>query len=71
MPEITSDQAADARFQGIGRQNFSTLRFENVADLECPKLVPPWRPPRQDLLDLGKTVGRSAAEQVEEPTKAQ
>ncbi len=51
MPLATSQSANDLRFiNASARGNFSELRFDDFKNEACPDHVPPWTPPREDLL---------------------
>ncbi len=49
-PAIRRGAMLDLRFDSDVRGNFSALRLD-AADRSCPPHVPPWAPPRGDLLD--------------------
>lgn len=51
MPFVTREGATDLRFSRGGRVNFSSLSFEAFRDEPCSSWIPPWEPPRDDLLD--------------------
>lgn len=51
MPLVTSQEATDLRFSRGSRGNFSTLRLDQFEGVKCPAWVPPWDPPRGDLLN--------------------
>jgi inner membrane protein len=46
-PYMRGGRIADYRFGGAGEGNFSSMLIERG---ECPPNVPPWIPPREDLL---------------------
>lgn len=51
VPLLGADTLSDARFTDAGgRGNFSTLPLSATAGRDCPKAVPEWGRPRQDLL---------------------
>jgi inner membrane protein len=49
-PALSSSEASDLRFSFGGRSNFTTMRFEDFRERECPRHVPHWGFPRADLL---------------------
>ncbi|MEP6593790.1 MAG: hypothetical protein ABJC51_08850, partial [Acidobacteriota bacterium] len=49
-PAIRQDTILDLRFDSDVRGNFSALRLGSGSG-GCPPFVPPWTPPRRDLLD--------------------
>jgi len=50
----------DLRYDRDDRLDFAELAFETVGTAECPPAVPPWRPPREDLLGHGGPARSSA-----------
>lgn len=40
----------DARFEREGRENFSAFELPIDEPISCPKLIPGWRAPREDIL---------------------
>lgn len=49
-PFFAADQVYDLRFERGGSSNFSRMDISSDAR-ECPRFIPPWSRPRQDLLD--------------------
>ncbi|MES2535894.1 MAG: metal-dependent hydrolase [Pseudomonadota bacterium] len=49
-PSLTASEAADLRFASSPRGNFTSFRFDEFKQRECPRLVPQWDFPRSDLL---------------------
>ena len=52
MPAFTEKAASDWRYVGQGDENFTTMRFDEMKDFECPRWVPQWIPPRLDLIEM-------------------
>ncbi len=50
MPLVKEDEALDLRFARGPRGNFTTLKLKEFRDLACATNVPPWTPPRADLI---------------------
>ncbi len=48
-PYMRGGRIADYRFGGAGEGNFSSMLIEDGGGV-CPVNVPPWIPPREDLL---------------------
>ena len=49
-PAIDGSTATDARWSPPGSANFSTMAYAHLADTPCPRPVPDWGYPREDLL---------------------
>lgn len=49
-PLVHENEASDLRFSSSPRGNFTTMNFEDFKNRECPRHVPGWGFPRQDLL---------------------
>ena len=50
MPLLAGGSASDVRFAVTPRGNFTTLDVAASAGRACPAGIPPWTPPRADLL---------------------
>jgi inner membrane protein len=50
FPWVEATAATDARFGAPGEENFSTMRFAELAARPCARRVPGWERPREDLL---------------------
>ncbi len=50
MPFVTQTAAYDLRFSRTPRGNFSTMSFDDFKNEKCSRWIPPWVPPREDLL---------------------
>jgi inner membrane protein len=51
MTHITEEEALDLRFARGPRGNFTTLKLKDFQNLACAEGIPPWIPPREDLID--------------------
>jgi hypothetical protein len=50
MPYVTAGEASDLRFAHGPPVNFTTIKFNEFKDETCSSWIPPWVPPREDLL---------------------